>query len=198
MNVAAQAPIERMSITEIEAELAALAEAGRSDAQAHERRDFNAETNTDPQEAAEISAEQTLYFARQRRRAARRGALETALAALKASDVNDKLTNLKKVHDEALADAQTALANIDFEALTALEEQVSDYLAAEAIVRDHACKASSIAKNADQATPGFESIYAHALGATYDRLERLKAQIASSSQRVSNDHSRLGVPFRAI
>lgn len=199
MNAATKVPAERMSATEIEAELAALAEAERTDARAYERRDFKAEIeNADSQQAEEIRAEQTLYAGRRRRRAARREALETALTARKAEDVTDTLTSIGKAHAEALAAAKETLDSIDVEALTALESQVSAYLSAERVVRNHALDAACVAKNAGAEAPGLESIHAKPLGEMYDRLQRLQMQITSSAQRVTLDNSRFGVPFVAI
>lgn len=199
MNAATQAPVERMSLAEVEAELATLAEAERTDARAYERRDFKSEIEqADAQQAAEISAEQTLYAGRKRRRTARREALETALTARKAEDVTDTLANIGKAHSEALTAAKAALSSIDVDALTALESQVSAYLSAERVVRNHALNAAWVAKNSGAQAPGLESIHAKSLGEMHGRLERLKAQIVSSSQRVTLDNSRFGVPFVAI
>lgn len=199
MNASIQAPVERMSLAEVETELATLAEAERTDALANERRDFKSEIDAaDPQLAAEISAEQTLYVGRKRRRATRREALETALTARQADDVNVKLANIGKAHGEALTIAKDALSSIDVEVLTALESQVSAYLFAESMVRNHALNAALVAKNAGAQTPGLESIHAKSLGEMHGRLERLKMQVVSSSQRVTLDNSRFGVPFVAI
>lgn len=199
MNAATKAPAVRMSMTEIESELAQLKEEGRQDSFSYGHRDFKTEAEqADAQEADEIRAEQTLYSGRQRKRAARCNELETALTALKAADVSKTLDSLSAAHGEALVTAQAALEDIDFDALTRFEKQVSAYLLAEERVRKHACKAADIAKNAGANANGLASIHAPVLGATYDRLERLKAQIASSSQRLSHDHSRIGVSFIAI
>lgn len=199
MNAATQAPVERMALAEIEAELAALAEAERTDALANERRDFKTEIeNADSQQAEEIRAEQTLYAGRKRRRAARREALKTALKTRQADDINVKLASIGKAHSEALTTAKEALANIDLEALTALESQVSAYLSAERVVRNHALDAACVAKAAGAEVAGIDSIRAKALGEMYDRLEKMKTQIASSSHRLSSDHTRFGVSFVAI
>jgi multidrug efflux pump subunit AcrA (membrane-fusion protein) len=199
MNAATQAPIERMRLAEVETELTTLAETERTDALANERRDFKTEIeNADDQRAAEISAEQTLYFGRKRRRAARREALETALKARQADDINVKLDSIAKAHSEALTAAKEALANIDVDALTALEQQVNDYLAAEAEVCKHALDAAFVARGAGAKAPGIESIHAKSLREMHGRLEKMKAHIASSSQRVSLDNARFGVPFGAI
>ncbi|MGO2383083.1 hypothetical protein ACT3OH_19390 [Vreelandella zhanjiangensis] len=199
MKAGHQEQAERMSIAEIEAELNVLADAERSDALIYERRNFKAEADSaDPQQAEEIRAEQTLYSARKRQRATRRTALEATLAELKSTDVSDKLTNIATAHAEALATAQEALASIDLDALTALENQVKNYLVAEESVREHACQATSMAKNAGVQAPELKSVYSHALGVSYDRFERLKQQISSSSQRVAHDQARLGVNYVAI
>lgn len=199
MNAATQAPIERMSLIEVETELATLVEAERTDALANERRDFKTEIeNADDQQTAEISAEQTLYFGRKRRRAVRREALETALKARQADDVTDKLASIATAHGEALTAAKEALASIDFDALTALEAQVNAYLSAEAAVCRHALDAACVAKAAGAKASGLESIHAKSLGEMHGRLEKMKAHIASSSQRVSLDNVRFGVPFVAI
>lgn len=199
MNATNKTQTERMSIAEIEAELAQIKEDERLDDLAHEGRDFKAEAAiADPQQAEEIRAEQTLYSGRKRRRAARRKELEATLTEKKCADVSSRLDNIAKAHDEALESAKSALASIDFDALTTLEQQVSNYLSAEEVVRDHACEAAKVAKCANHKAPGFESIHAPVFVTTYERLERLKAQLASSSQRLSHDHSRLGVPFFAI
>lgn len=199
MNAATKLPAERMSITNIENELDQLKEEDRKDSLTFSRRDFKAEAEqAAAQEADEIRAEATLYAGRQRKRSARRHELETALATLKAADVNQKVESIGKAHSEALVEAHTALAGIDFDALTALEEQVSHYLLAEESVRKHACAAVATAKNAGVATPDIQSIYSAKLSGIYDRLERLKCQISSSSQRVAHDQARLGVNYVAI
>lgn len=199
MNAATQTPAEHMNFSEIEAELAALAESERSDAIVYDRRDFKAESDTaDPQQAEEIKAEQTLYSGRKRRRTARHEALEKALAALKATDVSQKLDGIAKAHGEALFEAHAALSEIDFDALAALEEQVSAYLLSEEDVRKQACAAVTTAKNAGVADPDIQSIYSTQLSLMYDRLEQLKRQISSSSQRVAHDQARLGVNYAGI
>lgn len=199
MNAATKTPAARMSPTDIQAELEQLKKASRTDYLIYGRRDFKSEAEqAAAQEADEIRAEQTLYTGRQRKRAARFNELETALTALKAADVSQKLENIAKTHGEALAEAHTALAEIDFGALTALEQQVSHYLLAEESVRKHACSAVATAKNAGVSAPDIQSIYSAQLSEIYDRLERLKCQISSSSQRVAHDHARLGVNYASI
>ena len=199
MNAGTTAPAERMSMTEIESELAQLKEEDRKDFSTHGRRDFKAEAEqVAAQEAAEIRAEATLYAGRQRKRSARRNELENALAALKAADVSAKFDGIAKAHGEALAEAHAALSEIDFDALTALEEQISHYLLTEASVRKHAAEAVYTAKNAGVAVPDIQSIYSAQLSLTHDRLERLKQQISSSGQRAAHDQARLGVNYVAI
>lgn len=199
MNAVTKAPAARMSPTDIQAELEQLKEASRTDYLTHGRRDFKAEAEqVSPGEADEIRAEATLYSARERRRAARRNDLENALAALKAADVSKELEGISKAHGEALAEAQAALAEIDFNALAALEEQISHYLLAEESVRKQACAAVATAKNAGVVDPDIQSIYSVQLSGIYDRLDYLKRQISSSSQRVSHDQARLGVNYAAI
>lgn len=199
MNAAVQTPAERMSPTDIQAELEQLEEASRMDYLTHGRRDFKTEAEqAAAQEADEIRAEATLYAGRQRKRSARCNELETALTALKAADVSQKIEGIAKAHGEALEEAHAALSEIDFDALTALEEQISHYLLAEGSVRKHAAAAVYTAKNAGVAAPDIQSIYSTQLSLTHDRLERLKRQISSSSQRVAHDQARLGVNYTGI
>ena len=199
MNAAVQTPAERMSPTDIQAELEQLKEASRTDYLIHGRRDFKTEAEqAAAQEADEIRAEATLYAGRQRKRQTRLKELENALAALKAADVSEKIDGIAKAHGEALSEAHEALAGIDFDALSALEEQVSAYLLAEERVRKQACAAVATAKNAGVVDPDIQSIYSVQLSGIYDRLERLKRQISSSSQRVSHDQARLSVNYTGI
>jgi hypothetical protein len=194
-----------MSVADIERELSEIDEAARIDNVKHANRDFaieasraDNEAGEGPARAQEIRAEATLYAARKRRRDDRRIELETALAALNDADVSDELTSIATAHGEVMTTAKEALANVNFDALSALEQQISDYLAAEESVRNHACRAADVAKNAGVAGHGLESIYSPALTATYERFEQLKRQISSSSQRLSHDQARLGVNCGSI
>lgn len=199
MNAATKLPAERMSITNIENELDQLKEEDRKDSLTFGRRDFKAEAEkAAAQEADEIRAEATLYAGRQRKRSARHSELETALAALKAADVSKELDGITKAHDEALAESRAALAEIDFDTLTALEQKISEYLLAAENVRKRAVEAAIVAKNAGVTPPNLESIHSPALTATYDRFEHLKRQVSSAAQRLSRDQALYNVCFVAI
>ncbi|MGQ7254875.1 hypothetical protein [Vreelandella titanicae] len=65
-------------------------------------------------------------------------------------------------------------------------------------MRKHANTAAHTAKNAGVAAPDIQSIYSAQLSLAHGRLERLKRQISSSSQRVAHDQARLGVNYVAI
>lgn len=199
MNATNKAQTERMSIADIEAELSQIKEAEHSDALTYDRRDFKTEIEkADAQQAEEIRAEQTLYSGRKRRRAARRHELENTLTALKAADVSLELKTICEAHENALVLTKAALENINLDALTTLEQQINDYLSAESNVRNQATKAAVTAKNAGVTPTEIQSVYSNKLSEVYERLERLKRKISSSSQRASIDQTHFGVPFGAI
>lgn len=199
MTTATKQHPRRMTAAEIEAELSALAENSRRDAIAHEQRDFEAEAREahddpvrGPRMAEEIKAEATLYRARVARRQARVEALESALADLQAADVTGRLEELASQHVEARQAAEKALANVDFPALDAFEEQVDTFLAAAQQARNAAVEAASVAKGKAPA-PGLPAVKAARVDALHDRLTRMATRIAAPDRQSRRDLSMFDV-----
>lgn len=204
MNAAAQQISERMSVDDIQRELAELTESARLDNVKHANRDFQLEAAraendmNQPALASEIRAEGTLYQARKARRDARIGALEGALKHMQDNDIGERLAELKKEHDRAAEAATAKLAAIDFAALDAFEQQVDAYLEAASQVRAHAVTAAQTAANAGAQAPGLTSVRAPAVEQLHDRLNRLAVRVSAPDLQSRGDLSRWGVERSTI
>lgn len=195
---------QRMTAAQIEAELAAIADAARHDAITHEQRDFEAEARTahdDPMRghraAKEIAAEGTLYRARCDRREARREALESALDAIQAADVTGRIDELADQHGEARKACEKALAGVDFKALDAFEAQVDAFLAASQATRNHAVEAAHVAKG-KAPHPGLAAVKSERVDALHDRLQRLAARVTAPDLQSRRDLSMFDVQRQRI
>lgn len=172
---------------EIENEIAETEEQQRQDKAQHERRDFKAEAEIEGVDSDEVFAERTLYNARCKRRDKRLEALNAELTQRQRANVEGKLTDLAEQHAVALGYAREALAAVDFDALDALEQQISAYLAAAGDVRSTAVNAGQIARETGHQAPELNSVKSVRVEGLHDRLKALADTLTGPAANAGRD-----------
>lgn len=172
---------------ELENEAAALEEEGRRDRAQNERRDWRAEANDDMKDSDEVLAERTLFNARCRRRDAAIEHLNDELERRAKADVDGRMKAVEARHSAALENAQQAAANVDVDALAALEAQVDHYLEAVGEVRGAAVAAGQLARENGHPAPGLNSVKSTDVEALHDRLRALSERLAGPSINAGSD-----------
>lgn len=178
---------------EIENEIAETEEQQRQDKAQHERRDWHAEADDDAKDSDEIMAERTLYNARCKRRDKRLEALNAELTQRQRANVDGKLADLAEQHAAAWEHASEALAAVDFDALDALEQQISAYLAAAGEVRSTAVNAGQIAREHNAQAPGLVAAKSVRVESLHDRLKALADTLTGPAANAGRDLTFLNV-----